>query len=122
MPKSLHRGCRLLTAAILLPALTAFPACTSTEATQDDVVSTSYVRAVAGAIPDLPDIPHLPALEWEFSDGRYCLDEDGVDALLDYGENTLALLRHEQEAARRKLSLVRDALLHPLDYVADRSE
>lgn len=91
--------------------MTAFPACTSTEAKEDDVVSASYIRSVAMAIPELPAIPHLPELEWEFSDGRYSLDEDGVDALLDYGENMIPALRHEQEAAGRKLALIRDALL-----------
>ena len=77
----------------------------------DDVVSASYIRSVAMVIPELPAIPHLPELEWEFSDGRYSLDEDGVDALMDYGENMIPALRHEQEAAGRKLSLIRDALL-----------
>lgn len=91
----------------------------STEKSEDGVVSASYVGAVAAAIPALPDIPHLPELVWEFSDGRYSLDEDGVDALLDFGENVLPALRHSQEAAVRKLGLIRDALL---DLPGSRAE
>ncbi len=61
-------------------------------------------------IPVLPEVPALPQLTWTYQDGLYCLDEQNVDSLLDYGENTLPLFRWELDQYRRKLDSILQAL------------
>ena len=61
-------------------------------------------------IPVLPDFPSLPELTWTYENGLYCLDEQNVDKLLDYGENTLPRFRWELEQYHRKLESILKAL------------
>ncbi len=81
--------------------------CTTTEVSdQSDI----YRDALISMIPKLPEVPTLPQLTWTYKDGLYCLDEDNVNKLLDYGENTLPLFRWELEQYQRKLTTVLNAL------------
>ena len=61
-------------------------------------------------IPLLPEVPSLPELSWSYQDGLYCLDEQNVDKLLNYGENTLPHFRWELEQYQRKLDVVLQSL------------
>ena len=61
-------------------------------------------------VPALPEVPILPQLTWTYKDGLYCLDEDNVNKLLDYGENTLPLFRWEMEQYQRKLEIILQSL------------
>ena len=61
-------------------------------------------------IPVLPEVPSLPELTWSFKDGLYCLDEQDVDKLLNYGENTLPYFRWELEQYQRKLDVILQSL------------
>ena len=61
-------------------------------------------------IPVLPDVPSLPKLTWTYQNGLYCLDEQNVDLLLDYGENTLPNFRWQLEQYRKKLEIVLESL------------
>lgn len=81
--------------------------CTTTEVSdQSDI----YRDALISMIPKLPEVPTLPQLTWTYKDGLYCLDEDNVNKLLDYGENTLPLFRWEMKQYQRKLDAVLSAL------------
>lgn len=61
-------------------------------------------------IPALPEIPDFPQLTWAYENGKYCLDEENVDRLLDYGENEMPFYRWEMQQYKRKLEAVLQAL------------
>lgn len=93
-----------MTALIVLTALTG---CTTTNVTEDN---TTFKETLLSMIPDLPDVPSLPALSWTYQEGLYCLDEQNVDMLLDYGENTLPHFRWELEQYQRKMNTILQSL------------
>jgi len=88
---------------ILIPVLTVSVSCTSTEKIVED---STYRDVLISMIPVLPEVPSLPQLEWTYQNGLYCLDEQNVDLLLDYGENILPHFRWELEQYRKKLDAV----------------
>ena len=61
-------------------------------------------------IPVLPEVPALPQLTWTYQNGLFCLDEQNVDRLLDYGENTLPRFRWEMEQYQKKLDVVLNSM------------
>ena len=92
---------------ILSLVLSVLTSCTTTEVSdQSDI----YRDALISMIPKLPEVPTLPQLTWTYIEGLYCLDEDNVNKLLDYGENTLPLFRWEMKQYQRKLDAVLSAL------------
>ena len=92
---------------ILILALIGSTSCTTTNVTED---KTTFKETLLSMIPDLPDVPSLPALSWTYQEGLYCLDEQNVDMLLDYGENTLPHFRWELGQYQRKLDVILQSL------------
>ena len=93
-----------MTLSLVLSVLTS---CTTTEVTDQ---SDLFRDTLISMIPKLPEVPTLPQLTWTYNDGMYCLDEDSVNKLLDYGENTLPLFRWEMEQYQRKLEIIVQSL------------
>ncbi|MBO4393512.1 MAG: hypothetical protein J5800_04130 [Spirochaetales bacterium] len=89
-----------MTALLVLIVLTG---CTTTEITQEPDL---FRDTLISMIPVLPEVPSLPELTWTYQDGLYCLDEQNVDKLLDYGENTMPRFRWELDKYRRELEVV----------------
>ena len=94
----------MVTALLVLTALTG---CTTTSVIEEQ---DTFKETLLSMIPVLPEVPALPQLTWTYQDGLYCLDEQNVDSLLDYGENTLPLFRWELDQYRRKLDSILQAL------------
>ena len=94
----------MVTALLVLTVLTG---CTTTSVTKEQ---NTFKETVLSMIPVLPEVPALPQLTWTYQDGLYCLDEQNVDKLLDYGENTLPRFRWELDQYRRKLDSVLQAI------------
>ena len=94
----------MVTALLVLTVLTG---CTTTSVTEEQ---STFKETLLSMIPVLPEVPALPQLTWAYQDGFYCLDEQNVDRLLDYGENTLPRFRWELDQYRRKLDSVLQAL------------
>ena len=86
-----------------LLVLTVSTGCTTTSATDEQ---STFKETLLSMIPVLPEVPALPQLTWSYQDGLYCLDEQNVDRLLDYGENTLPRFRWELDKYRRELEIV----------------
>ena len=94
----------MVTALLVLTVLTG---CTTTSVTKEQ---NTFKETLLSMIPVLPEVPALPQLTWTYQDGLYCLDEQNVDRLLDYGENTLPRFRWELDQYRRKLDSVLQAI------------
>ncbi len=94
----------MVTALLVLTVLTG---CTTTSVTKEQ---NTFKETLLSMIPALPEVPALPQLTWTYQDGLYCLDEQNVDKLLDYGENTLPRFRWELDQYRRKLDSVLQAI------------
>lgn len=77
--------------------------CTSTETIEED---TLFRDSLISMIPGLPEVPAFPELNWTYQNGLYCLDENNVDRLLDYGENTLPHFKWELDQYQKKLEIV----------------
>lgn len=92
---------------ILILALIGSTSCTSTKHASED---TTFRDTLISMIPVLPEVPSLPQLTWTFQNGLYCLDEQNVDKLLNYGENTLPYFRWELEQYQRKLDVILQSL------------
>ncbi len=88
--------------------LTVSTSCTSTEPVVEE--NTNYHETLLSLLPSLPEVPAFPELHWNYTDGMYWIDENGVDILLDYEENTLPHFRWELEQYQNKLETVLDAL------------
>ena len=91
----------------VLLVLIVLTGCTTTEVTQKPDL---FRDTLISMIPVLPEVPSLPELTWTYRDGLYCLDEQNVDKLLDYGENTLPHFRWELEQYQKKLDAVLQSL------------
>ena len=89
-----------MTALLVLTALTG---CTTTSVVDGQE---TFKETLLSLIPVLPEVPYLPELTWTYQNGLYCLDEQNVDKLLDYGENTLPRFRWELDKYRRELEVV----------------
>lgn len=61
-------------------------------------------------VPKIPGVPVFPVLHWTEVDGKYCIPEEDADALLDYGENQMALFRHELMQYEKKLEILLESL------------
>ena len=72
--------------------------------------SGEYKSVVIGMVPELPVLPELPALSWEYQDGRYSISAEDADLFLDYGENQIPLYLHEMEIYQKKMSILLEAL------------
>ena len=92
---------------IVLLVLIDLTSCTTTEGLQEP---DTFRDTIIFMIPALPEVPSLPELTWTYQNGLYCLDEQNVDKLLDYGENTLPLFRWELKQYQRKLDSILQAL------------
>lgn len=73
-------------------------------------VSEDYKSIVIGMVPELPEHPELPALSWQYQDGRYSISASDADLFLDYGENQIPLYLHQMEVYKEKLSILLGAL------------
>ena len=92
---------------IALLVLIVLTSCTTTEV---GLESDLFRDTLISMIPALPEVPALPELKWVYKNGLYCLDEQNVDKLLDYGENTLPRFRWELEQYQRKLDSILKSL------------
>ena len=72
--------------------------------------SNDYKSIVIGMVPELPKHPELPALSWEYKDGRYSISAEDADLFLDYGENQIPLYLHRMEVYQEKLDILLEAL------------
>ncbi|MBO4279493.1 MAG: hypothetical protein J5891_06760, partial [Spirochaetales bacterium] len=91
----------------VLLVLSVSTGCTTTEVSEEPDL---FRDTLISMIPALPVVPSMPELKWTYQDGMYCLDEQNVDLLLDYGENTLPNFRWQLEQYRRKLEIVLESL------------
>ena len=85
----------------------------STSCTTTSVVDgqDAFKETLLSMIPSLPEIPSFPELTWVYQDGLYCLDEQNVDRLLDYGENKLPRYRFEMGLYEEKLEIVLNGIM-----------
>lgn len=85
----------------------------STSCTTTSVVDgqDAFKETLLSMIPSLPEIPSFPELTWVYQDGLYCLDEQNVDRLLDYGENKLPRYRFEMDRYEEKLEIVLNGIV-----------
>lgn len=72
--------------------------------------SGDYKSIVIGMVPELPKHPELPALSWEYKDGRYSISAEDADLFLDYGENQIPLYLYQMEVYKEKLDILLEAL------------
>ena len=72
--------------------------------------SDDYKSIVIGMVPELPKHPELPALSWEYKDGRYSISAEDADLFLEYGENQIPLYLHRMEVYQEKLDILLEAL------------
>ena len=72
--------------------------------------SDDYKSVVLGMVPELPTLPELPAMSWEYKDGRYSISAEDADLFLDYGENQIPLYLHRLEVYEEKLNILLEAL------------
>ena len=75
--------------------------CQTGSETSDD-----YKSIVIGMVPELPKHPELPALSWEYKDGRYSISAEDAD----YGENQIPLYLYQMEVYKEKLDILLEAL------------
>lgn len=90
---------------VLMSVLIVSTGCQTGSEASDD-----YKSIVIGMVPELPKHPELPALSWEYKDGRYSISADDADLFLDYGENQIPLYLHQMEVYREKLDILLEAL------------
>ena len=90
---------------VLMSVLIVSTGCQTGSETSDD-----YKSIVIGMVPELPKHPELPALSWEYKDGRYSISAEDADLYLDYGENQIPLYLHEMDIYRKKMDILLDAL------------
>ena len=99
---------------MLMLALSALTACTSTNmaATAEEVSESFnvYVKTILSDFPHLPEVPSFPELHWTYNDGLYGIDEEAVDKLLNYAENTIPLFKHNLESYEEKVNVIIKAL------------
>ena len=104
---------------MLLLALSALIACTSTNRSSNtEEVSESfnvYVKTILSDFPHLPEVPSFPELHWTYNDGLYGIDEEAVDKLLNYAENTIPLFKHNLESYEEKVNVIINALTKEQD-------
>ena len=93
-----------MTALLVLTALTG---CTTTSVAEEQ---STLKETLLSMIPVLPEVPALPQLTWTYQNGLFCLDEQNVDRLLDYGENTLPRFRWEMDKYKRDLEIVLNSI------------
>ena len=90
---------------VLMSVLSASTGCQTGSEASDD-----YKSVVLGMVPELPTLPELPAMSWEYKDGRYSISAEDADLFLDYGENRIPLYKHRMEVYRGKLEILLEAL------------
>ena len=90
---------------ILMSVLSVSTGCRTGSEASDD-----YKSIVIGMVPELPKHPELPALSWEYKDGRYSISAEDADLYLDYGENQIPLYLHRMEVYQEKLDILLEAL------------
>lgn len=88
--------------------LSASTSCTTTSVVDGQ---DSFKETLLSMILPLPEIPSFPELTWVYQDGLYCLDEQNVDRLLDYGENKLPRYRFEMDRYEEELKIVLDGIV-----------
>lgn len=95
-------------------ALSALTACTNTDrASNIEEVSKDwslYVKTILSDFPHLPEVPSFPELNWTYQDGLYGIDEEAVDKLLNYAENTIPLYKHNLDSYEEKVNVIINAL------------
>ena len=92
---------------LLLSVLTALTGCGTTEIPDES----PYEEILIGMIPDLPELPSFPELQWILEEnGRYSIQEEDADRLLDYRDNELPLYRFEIERYQSELRVITDSL------------
>ena len=103
-----------LTLVMLMLALSALIACTSTNrvSTAEEVSESFnvYVKTILSDFPHLPEVPSFPELNWKYQDGLYGIDEEAVDKLLNYAENALPLYKHNLKTYEEKVNVIIKAL------------
>ena len=70
----------------------------------------AYIEILVSEIPDHPVLPSWPSVTWEYQDGRYSLEEEDVDKVLNYLENEIPMYKFEVEQYQEQLEIVLDAL------------
>lgn len=104
---------------MLILALSALTACTSTNrsSTAEEVSESFnvYVKTILSDFPHLPEVPSFPELHWTYNDGLYGIDEEAVDKLLNYAENTIPLFKHNLESYEEKVNVIINALTKEQD-------
>lgn len=106
---------------MLMLALSALTACTSTNrsSTAEEVSESFnvYVKTILSEFPILPEFPSFPELHWAYNDGLYGIDEEDVDKLLNYAENTIPLFKHNLKTYEEKVNVIINALTKEQEVV-----
>ena len=66
---------------------------------------------IANEIPTLPPIPSWPNVSWSYEDGKYSLNEEDVDKVLNYLENEMPLYEFEINRFEEEISIIINGLL-----------
>lgn len=77
---------------ILILVLIGLTSCTTVRATIDEVEK-NYRDTLISLVPEAPSLPYLPELNWQYEDGKYSLNEDGVDKFITFFEFDYATFR-----------------------------
>ena len=101
-----RRRLMLLLPGILIPVLLVSTGCLTATVSDGQAV-----RILVSQIPDLPDIPQWPDVRWSYESGKYCLDEEDADRVLDYLENGVPLYRFEIGQYEEQLRIILDGIL-----------
>ena len=68
------------------------------------------IEILIAEIPEVPTLPSWPSVYWAYEDGKYYLNEEDIDKVLDYLENQIPLYQFEVTQFEEQLGIVLDGL------------
>ena len=91
---------------IVLLVLTGLTSCQTAQVRTDSTA----IEILIAEIPEVPTLPSWPSVYWAYEDGKYYLNEEDVDKVLDYLENQIPLYQFEVTKFEEQLGIVLDGL------------
>ena len=82
---------------------------TSCQTAQERTDNTA-IEILIAEIPEHPTLPSWPSVYWAYEDGKYYLEEEDIDKVLDYLENQIPLYQFEVTQFEEQLELVLEGL------------
>jgi hypothetical protein len=105
-PRPNLRLLRLVLAGIALLVSIGLTSCQTAQARTDNTA----LEILIAEIPKYPTLPSWPNVYWAYEDGKYYLNEEDVDKVLDYLENQIPLYQFEVTQYEEQLDIVLDGL------------